>query len=82
MSLGQWINDFRWAMNVKRARAWRRRLSFSAREQFDHAMRPKLKDEPGKVITYPDAFYHITIDDLTHAMIVSEMRDRANFRFG
>jgi hypothetical protein len=26
MGFAQWINDMRWAMNAKRARAWRRKL--------------------------------------------------------
>lgn len=65
---GQWVADMRWAMNVKRARAWRRQLSFSRRLAFDKALRPPVS---GGVIDYPDAVYHITIDDLTRAMIAS-----------
>jgi hypothetical protein len=56
-------------MNVIRARRWRRSLYFSQRERFDAEMRPKLEREPGKVIAYPDAFYHVTIADLSRAML-------------
>ncbi len=68
MSFAQWVADMRWAANAKRARKWRRRLSFSGRIAFDQAIRPKVKSG---VIDYPDALYHITIDDLTRAMIAS-----------
>lgn len=64
----QWLNDWRWAMNAKRARAWRRELGFSQRVAFDQSLRPPIKDESGKVIAYPDAFYHTTINDLIRAM--------------
>lgn len=72
MSFAQWINDMRWAMNAKRARAWRRRLMFSQRIAFDEALRPRLGPrEPGVVIDYPDGFYHTDIDDLCRAMAAS-----------
>lgn len=74
MSFAQWINDMRWAMNAKRARAWRRQLMFSQREAFDRAYRPRLGvREPGVVIDYPDAFYHTDIDDLCRAMAASSV---------
>lgn len=76
MSFAQWVADWRWAANMRRARAWRRKLSFSQREHFDHAIRPKIKNEPGKVIAYPDAIYYITIDDLCRAMIHSKIANR------
>lgn len=56
-------------MNAKRARAWRRGLLFSQRQKFDDALRPSIGTN--SVITYPDALYHITIDDLTRAMRAS-----------
>ena len=62
---GQWLEDFRWAMNVMRARRWRRELAFSRRVAFDDALRRPLR---GAVIAYPDAFYYVTIDDLCRAM--------------
>jgi hypothetical protein len=65
----QWINDWRWAMNVKRARAWRRNIHFSARKRFDDAIRHPIG--PGSVIAYPDAFYYVEIDDLCRAMEAS-----------
>lgn len=68
MRFAQWVEDFRWAMNAMRARAWRRRLTFASRVAFDQALRPKLKYDPGMVIDYPDAIYHITIDDVCRAM--------------
>lgn len=64
------LADWRWAMNVRRARAWRRDCSFSARVRFDTAYRPRLK-EPGAVIAYPDALYHVDSADLARAMEVS-----------
>ena len=77
--MGQWLADFRWAMNVMRARRWRRNLSFDARIRFDIAIRPyatRASDGPDLRIMYPDALYHITIDDLTRAMLVAYERDR------
>jgi len=71
MSFAQWIEDMRWAMNAKRARAWRRNLSFSERRTFDKALRPPFPNEPGLVVEYPDAFYHLSIDDLCRAMRAS-----------
>jgi len=72
MSFVTYINDWRWAMNVKRARAWRRKCLFSQRLKFDAALRPKIGD--GQVIDYPDALYHITIDDLCRAITESVSR--------
>lgn len=63
----QWLNDLRWARNIRRARAFRRRLSFSGRMAFDDAIRPNLGR--GEVIAYPDALYHVTINDLCRAML-------------
>lgn len=72
MGFAQWIEDMRWAANARRARAWRRRLSFSERQKFDAALRPRLPrpypDERDDVIAYPDAIYHIKISDLIRAM--------------
>lgn len=67
--LAWWINDLRVALNVGRARRFRRGLGFSARMRFDDALRPRL-DKPN-VIAYPDAIYHITVDDLIRAMEAS-----------
>ena len=71
----QWINDRRWAANLRRARAWRRTLIFSKRKRFDEELRPKL--EPGAVIAYPDAFYEVTTDDLLRAMRASMQEGRS-----
>ena len=68
----QWINDRRWAANMRRARAFRRELLFSQRVQFDKSIRPRIDGEKGLVIDYPDAIYHITIDDLCRAMVRSK----------
>ena len=67
----QWLNDWRWAANMRRARAWRRECSLSQRVSFDKALRPRIKGEPGMIVAYPDAVYHITIDDLVRAMMAS-----------
>jgi hypothetical protein len=76
MSFAQWLDDMRWAMNVKRARAWRRKLPFSRRAAFDRALRHPLRRIPDTVVDYPDAFYAVSIDDLCRAMRVSSL---ANF---
>lgn len=68
MGLAQWLNDIRWAANMRRARAFRRSLLFSQRAAFDKAMRPPVGQVAGDVIDYPDALYHTTIDDLIRAM--------------
>lgn len=78
--LGQWVADYRWAMNAMRARRWRRNLSFSARIAFDDALRPRLEktayDQGQPVIAYPDAVYHITVHDVIRAMGAGFERDR------
>jgi hypothetical protein len=66
-AFAQWLNDWRWAANMKRARAHRRELMFGARERFDEAIRPRLT--ANTVIAYPDAIYHIDVDDLCRAMV-------------
>ena len=66
-----WLADYRWAMNAMRARRWRRKIGFAARVEFDTALRPRLPKEPGKVIAYPDALYHITIEDVCRAIEAS-----------
>ncbi len=63
--LGQWMSDFRWAMNAMRARRIRRELGFARRVAFDNELRPKL-DAPN-VIAYPDALYHIKVEDVIRA---------------
>lgn len=79
MSFSQWIADWRWAMNAKRARAWRRDLSFSRRQAFDAALRPRLPrpypDERDDIVAYPDALYHISIDDLCRAIAASSLKE-------
>lgn len=72
MSFAEWINDLRWSANMRRARRWRRQLEFGEREKFDRALRPRFPLEPGSVIAYPDAIYHVTIDDLLRAMSASK----------
>lgn len=75
-AIGRWVADFRWAMNAMRARRWRRSLSFSDRIKFDDALRPRLPPSPHdngrRIIAYPDAVYHITVDDLIRAMFESD----------
>lgn len=75
MGFAQWIEDVRWAANVRRARAWRRSLPFSRRVRFDDALRhvttPLGCTRP---VMYPDAFYMTTIDDLCRAMLASSRR--------
>jgi hypothetical protein len=67
VSFATWLNDWRWAANVKRARAYRRSLGFAQRIAFDRALRHPVSS--GHVIEYPDAFYYVTIDDLCAAML-------------
>ncbi len=71
-SFSQFIEDIRWAMNAQRARAMRRELLFSRRLRFDESLRPILKD--GARIAYPDALYHITIDDVCRAYAEAKLR--------
>lgn len=72
MGFAQWIEDRRWAANVRRARSFRRGLSFSQRETFDTALRRRLPrpyhDERDDIVAYPDAFYFVTIKDLCRAI--------------
>ena len=55
---------------MMRARAWRRKLGFSSRIAFDDALRPRFQ-EPGTRIAYPDAIYHISVDDYLRAIAAS-----------
>jgi hypothetical protein len=71
MITAQWLEDFRWAMLMKRVRCTRRRLLFSQRQKFDDALRPRVAGDPGTVLAYPDAIYHIDADDLQRALRVT-----------
>jgi len=75
MGFASWIARKRWAANMARAKAFRDTLNFSQRQVFDRSLRPRLPKEQGVVIDYPDALYHITIDDLCRA-IRAVTRDR------
>lgn len=72
MGFAQWINDKRWAANMRRARAFRRGLLFSERQTFDRALQRRLPrpypDEREDIVAYPDTFYFVTIDDLCRAV--------------
>lgn len=65
---GQWMADFRWAINAMRVRRIRRDLGFSERIAFDNELRPRVRQVHPQhipaVIAYPDAVYHITVDDV------------------
>jgi hypothetical protein len=73
VSIAQRINDLRWALNVMHARAYRRTLIFSQRKAFDDALRPSLEESHASVVGYPDAFYHVSIDDLCRAIVASKL---------
>ena len=64
--LAQWIEDLRWSANMCRVRRMRRELIFSRRRIFDDALRPEAT--VGTIIAYPDAFYHVRIDDVCRAI--------------
>jgi hypothetical protein len=73
----RWLDDWAWAARVRRARRARRGLSFSGRARFDAALRPRLRQEPGLVVAYPDAFYHVRDEDLSCAeKAAAEHRER------
>lgn len=74
--LAQWIEDRRWAANVRRARSYRRTLLFSQRQRFDAWLRPRLGVGEHEVIAYPDAFYVVQIEDLLRAMWRAKYPDR------
>lgn len=65
-TLAEKIENLRWALNMMRARAWRRDLLFSERAKFDSALRPRMAD--GSIVAYPDAIYHVKIEDLCRAI--------------
>ena len=60
-----WLQDRRWAANMRRARRWRRGLAFSQRRRFDESLRHPLGNN---LIDYPDAIWHATADDVFRAM--------------
>jgi len=68
--MSNWLNDIRWSANVRRARKFRRNLSFSKRKIFDEELRYRTENS---VVSYPDAFYHLTIDDLLRAMLKAKL---------
>lgn len=68
MGFAQWLDDRRWAANMRRARAWRRGLPLAQRTIFDESLRPHLKPGSQTLLDYPDAVYYVTIDDLMRAM--------------
>lgn len=69
MSFATWIENRRWSANMRRARNFRNSLPYSARLRFDRALRPERTLSASRyVIDYPDAFYHVSIDDLCRAM--------------
>jgi len=60
------IRDFIWSSHMRRARRFRRGLTFTQRRVFDDALR-----EPnvvGGMCDYPDIFFQITGDNLRSAM--------------
>lgn len=65
----QWLNDLRWAANMKRIRRFERTLTFSERELFYNELKPILNDGTVSVrVSYPNAFMFITIDDIVRAI--------------
>lgn len=67
---GQWLADFRWAMNAMRVRRHRRRLGFMERERFDNLLRPIIGEEGHRaIIAYPDALYHVRDCDVSRAIL-------------
>lgn len=67
MNLKRWIDDWRWALLMRRIRIERRQIYFSQRIKFDEDLRPKIKDEIGYVIYYPDAIYYVKNEDFVRA---------------
>lgn len=62
MSFASWIENRRWAANVRRARQFRADCLFSERQVFDAALRRPVDGEQGRVFAYPDTFYLVRID--------------------
>lgn len=58
------LKNLRWMLNVGRAGYWYQRLSFAARLTFLNELRPIVE---GGRIAYPDALFHITVDDVIRA---------------
>ena len=73
VSLAQWLDDWRWALNMIRARRHRREMLFSQRIKFDAALRHITKG--GMVVAYPDTIYSTTVDDVIRAYGVAHARD-------
>jgi hypothetical protein len=61
--------DLGWAVQMFRARRFRRSLSFSGRERHDSLLRPILAGSDGRksIIAYPDAIYHARPLDFARA---------------
>lgn len=69
----EWLEDWKWAARMWRAKRHRRKLGFSERMKFDGALRP-IVDGMGAVIDYPDALYHARGHDVDRAIKAAEAR--------
>jgi hypothetical protein len=65
---GWWLNDRRWAANMRRVRRIQRDLLFGQRVRFFEELRPKV---PAGRIAYPDALMYVTVDDVCRALIAA-----------
>ncbi len=62
---GDTVVMLEWLSVVGRAQHFRRTLTFSQRQIFDNELRPVAV---GVQVAYPDAFYHLKLDDFYRAM--------------
>lgn len=68
MSLRRWIDDWRWALQMRKVRALRRDMTFSTRHCFDDELRRPIDGiESALRIAYPDAIYHARSADFRRA---------------
>lgn len=64
----QWVNDKRWAANMRRVRRFQRKLGFGEREIFFAELRPYVDRLEASRIAYPDAMMFIKIEDVLRAI--------------
>lgn len=62
------IKTIKWLWAVYRLRRAYLEALFSVRQKIINDVRPPIKGDPGVVIAHPDAFFHITNQDVDRAI--------------
>ena len=70
------FDDIAWAWRMLKARRFRRNVTFKTRMRFDaglqHMVRPPSRAP--FTVSYPDAFYEVTAEDLERARNAAQLQ--------